>query len=59
LLYHDIPRNDKQIAVTEAAAQAALEARVAYPQASLVDLYDQVDDAGQYTPGTSSAGYGG
>jgi hypothetical protein len=37
---HDVPRNDKQIAAIEAAAQAVLDARAAHPQASLADLYD-------------------
>jgi hypothetical protein len=37
---HDVPRNDKQIAAIESAAQAVLDARAAHPQASLADLYD-------------------
>lgn len=40
LLRHDVPRNDKQIAAIETAAQAVLDARAAHPQASLADLYD-------------------
>lgn len=40
LLRHDVPRNDKQIAAIESAAQAVLDARAAHPQASLADLYD-------------------